>query len=544
MPSAVSSSPRSSRATPALRAAILLSALYFLARFIGLIQTAVISALLPLGASDAYWAAFTLPDYLNNLVASGALSLTFIPLFNRFWHQGKEAEAWRFFSSIISAMGLVLLVLTLAFMIWARPLILLTNSGFNTPQRAETLELAVSMTRIFLPAQLFFYAGGLMVAALNTFKRFGVTGWTGALYNFAAMAIAIPLWFLTKNPLVFAWGIFFGAFIGNFLLPLHALRRGPRAQRLRFRFRLDFAYPPLRRYIRLTLPIMFSLSIVTADVWVTKYFASNSEGAITHFNAAYRLMIAAVGLIGQAAAVAAFPFLTAQVAAGNYAGFAEFLRVGFRRLVFVTLPLSALLILGSTSITSLLYGHGQTANAQSQTEIAQSFAFLTVGLFAWATQGLISRGFYALGDTATPTRVGTFITVAIFIPLCALVNARGWGVAGLSFATSIAIAIYLAWMLLSLNARLQLPLYGTTLGLGKIAGTMVRTFVAVFLMSVAGLMAFHLARPLIGPGKSGDLILLAWTWSIALWVFVAAAARFEIPEWMWLRDKVRRRRAA
>ena len=257
-----------------------------------------------------------------------------------------------------------------------------------TPKKARTLELAIQMTRVILPAQFFFYSGGLMLGVLNTFKRFGSSGWTSAIYNIVAIIIAVPLWFLTKNPVVFAWGILIGAFCGNFLMPWISLQAGPRSQRPRFRLLFDVANPNVRRFFILTLPIMLGVSLPVVDWMVVSYFGSSlGEGTLTHLKNGNRLMISAQGIVGQAVAVASFPFLASMVALGNYAEFSEFLRTNLRRLSFVTLPLSVLLVLGATPICSLIFGWGAYNDPVKIGETALSFAFFTIGLFAWAGAG-------------------------------------------------------------------------------------------------------------------------------------------------------------
>ena len=525
------------------QAMLILSALYFLARFTGLFQGAVISALLPGVATDAYFAAFDLPDYLNYLVAGGAISLTFIPIFTRFWEKGKEAEAWRFFSTLMCVMGAVLIAATVAMMIFTPQLIALSKPGFTAPAKKETLDLAVQMTRIILPAQFFFYSGGLMLGVLNTFKRFGASGWTGAIYNLVAVAVAVPLWFLTKNPTVFAWGILFGAFVGNFALPYRALQNAPRSQRPRFRVIFDMKNPAVRRFFVLTIPIMLGVSLPVVDWWVVGYFGSElSEGALTHLKNGNRLMISAQGIVGQAVAVATFPFLASMVAAGDYSEFSEFLRVTLRRLLFVTLPLSVLLVLGATPICSLIFGWGEYNEPAKIGETAMSFAFFTIGLFAWAAQGFVSRGFYALGDTRTPTLIGSLLTLFFFIPLCWLSMRLNMGALGLALATTIGAAAYFGVALIYLESKLKRRKYNAPMGLEMLAGTLLRTMSACALMGVAGGMALLLGREIMPASKSGDLLLLLWTWIVASFVFCAAAAQFEIPEWAWLRAKISRRK--
>ena len=539
-------------ATRSGQAMLILSALYFLSRFTGLLQSTLIGALLPQTATDAYSIAFDLPDYLNYLVAGGAISLTFIPIFTRFWEKGKEAEAWRFFSTLLCLMGVFLLAATTlmmwftpTFMALTKPGLLALNplTGAVDPQKQKTFDLAVSMTRIILPAQLFFYAGGLMLGVLNTFRRFGTSGWTSAVYNIVAIIVAIGLWFWLRNPLVFAWGILVGALVGNFLLPYLALQGGPRAQRPRFRLLFEFDNPNVRRFFVLTLPIMLGVSLPVVDQWVIGYFGSSlSEGALTHLRYGNRLMISAQGIVGQAVAVASFPFLSSMIATGNYAEFAEFLRVNLRRLMFVTLPLSVLLVLGATPLCSLIFGYGKFNDAAKIGETALAFAFFTIGLFAWAAQGLVSRGFYALGDTRTPTIIGSLLTVGFFIPLCAIAMRMHLGALGLALATTIGATTYFGAALVALEAKLKGRRYSAPIRLELLAGTLLRTMSACALMGLAGLLAYYLAQPIVPANKGGDLVLLLWTWTIAGFVFCAASAQFEIPEWNWLRARLKRRK--
>ncbi|MBW3635475.1 MAG: murein biosynthesis integral membrane protein MurJ [Armatimonadetes bacterium] len=542
-PSASPAAAQPIKTTRPMQAVLILSALFFLARFTGLLQRLIMSALLPTEATDAYTAAFRLPDLLNYLVAGGAISLTFIPIFTRSWSQGREAEAWRFFSTLISVMGLILIVLTALMMIWTGPLIAMFLPGLTAPEKVETFELAVAMTRIILPAQLFFYLGGLLVGVLNSFKRFGATGWTSAINNLVAILAGVALLHVV-GPIGFAWGILLGAFAGNFLLPYLAIQRGPQGQRPNFTPRFAFGDPAVRRFFVLALPIMFGVSLPVVDQIVVSYFASSLPGgALTHLENANRLMIAAQGVLGQAAAVAAFPYLASESAAGDYRAFSEFLRLGLRRLLFVTLPVSVLLILWAHPLTRLIYGYGRYEDPQKLHETAFTFALFSVGLFAWAGQGFLARGFYALSDTRTPTIIGSVLTIAFLIPLC-YAMAQLWGAVGLALSTTIGAAAYFTAILLFLNARLQKAPYSAPIGLEKIGGTLLRTGLACALMGLAGILALRLTDGFFSDDKLGDLALIAWTGTVAVFVFVASAAQFEIPEWIWLRDKIRRRRRA
>lgn len=521
-----------------MKAVLILSALYFLARFTGLLQRQIVSALLPETATDAYTATFALPDVLNYIVAGGAISLTFIPIFAKFWEKGREDEAWSFFSTLASVMGVVLIVLTAFMMLFTPQLLLLPPffPGFADPAKAETYHLTVQMTRIILPAQLFFYLGGLLVGVLNTFKRFGATGWTSSINNVVAIIIGVAL-LRPLGPIGFAWGLLIGALVGNFVLPVVAVLRGPVEQRPRFSFNFKLDDPAVRRFFILVLPIMFGVSLPVVDQRVVAAFASTfPNGVLTHLENANRLMIAAQGILGQAAAVAAFPYMASKVATGEYKAFSSLIRTGLRRLLFVALPISVLLILWAQPLTRLIYGYGQFNVPEKLNETALCFALYTLGLFAWVGQGFVARGFYALGDTKTPTFIGTILTFGFFIPLCFLMKFQG--AAALALATSIGAAAYFVTILFYLDKRLKTAAYNSPLQIEGIIGTMMRTATACALMAIAGTIALKLAAGIIVHDKIGDIGLILWSGGIAGAAFWYSATFFAIPEWLWLRGRL------
>ncbi|HTV54074.1 MAG TPA: lipid II flippase MurJ, partial [Terriglobia bacterium] len=118
--------------------------------------------------TDAYFAAFTLPDFLNYLVAGGALSLTFIPVIARCVSEKREDDAWHVFSTVITSMDIVLTASVLVGEIFAPLLTHLIAPGFQGAQRARVIFL----TRLMLPAQLFFYQGGILSAVQYAKAKF------------------------------------------------------------------------------------------------------------------------------------------------------------------------------------------------------------------------------------------------------------------------------------------------------------------------------------------------------------------------------------
>lgn len=534
--------PNRSLSNP-LKAAALLSALYFLAKLTGLFQQQIITASLPRYATDAYSAAFSPTDFVNYFIAGGALSITFIPIFVELRERGEEEQAWAFFSTLATLMLLVTGAVIALCVVFAEPLTQFLTPGLDGPNRAvNVLPLAVAMTKIILPAQIFFYLGGLVVGVLNAQKRFGATGFTGAIYNVVAVVVAVALWKLTNNPISFAWGILIGAITGNFLLPVAAAWRGPEEFRPRFRANFHFRHPLIKRFFLIALPIMLGVSFPVMDQIIVKRFASSlSDGVLTYLWNSNRLMLVAQSVLAQAASVAAFPYLASDSAARDWKGMAAFIRQGLRRLMFITLPISVLMVLTARPTVDLLFGYGQFNAFEPLHQTATAYAFYSIGLFAWAGQQLVARGFYALKDTKTPTIIGSAITILFFIPLVAFCSRLPNPTLALPLATSLGACVHFAAMTLALETKLAGASYNVALGTERVCGALLRGLCACAVMALVGLFVMKWSDALPLHGKFGDLLRIAVISAAALPAFAFAAQRFDIPEWKWLWKRVGRR---
>ena len=162
---------------------------------------------------DAYQVAFIIPEILNHIVASGFLSITFIPIFAHYLSRGEDEEGFAVFSIIFNGFGLMLLGFIVITMIWTPQFVTLFAPGLNDP---TTFELAVRMTRIIIPAQFFFFTGGLFMAVQFTNERFLIPALAPLIYNIGIIIGGIFLY-----PVLgmegFAWGVLGGAFFGSFL---------------------------------------------------------------------------------------------------------------------------------------------------------------------------------------------------------------------------------------------------------------------------------------------------------------------------------------
>src|SRR5215831_14032344 len=267
---------RPSHQHSAFSATLLLMAAVMLSRVIGYVREAYIAYAFGAGPqTDAYVAGFTIPDWLNYLVAGGTASITFVSIYSRFLSQKKEHEAEKTFSVIITVMTAVLGVGILLAEIFTPQIERYMFNGFD----AQQLELCVHLTRILLPAQLFFYVGGVVSAVLLSHRLFLLPAFGPLLYNVAIIMGGV-VGARSLGIASLAWGALVGSFVGPFLInAVGAARVG-----IGYRISFDVKNPAFREWVRLSIPLMLGVSLVTADDWILRHFASHSVGDITRLN--------------------------------------------------------------------------------------------------------------------------------------------------------------------------------------------------------------------------------------------------------------------
>ena len=245
--------PRGARLTAV---AALLAASVLLSRLLGFLRESAIAYRLGVGPEvDAYRAAFQIPDLLNYFLAGGAFSVALIPLYQKVRAERGDADAEAFFATVLGTMSAAAVLATVALWWNAEALVRLQFGGFD----AETLERTTKLTRIVLPAQIFFVAGGIVRAVLMARGHFVSQALAPVLYNLGIIALGLA--FPQLGAEGFAWGVLVGAFVGNLVVPFAEAARDPE---LRIRARVAFDRD-LRRYLVIAAPLMIGVTLVTVD---------------------------------------------------------------------------------------------------------------------------------------------------------------------------------------------------------------------------------------------------------------------------------------
>ena len=421
-------------------AAVIMMASVFLSRLFGLFRLMTIAYVGGRsGDVDAYQVAFIIPEVLNHIVASGFLSITFIPIFSEYLANDQEAEGWKVFSVILTGFGILLLLFIIIAHFFAPDLVALIAHGRPDPAYRE---FVVRLTRIIIPAQFFFFVGGLFMAVQFAKEKFLIPALAPLIYNLGIIAGGLLL-----GPHMgmegFSWGVLAGALVGNFALQCWgALRVG-----MKFTIIFDFRHPDLKKYIKLTLPLMLGLTMFFSMEIFIKFFGSFlPAGSIADLEYSLRTMLLLVAFYGQAVGVASYPFMARMVVEGQIQQLNELLNNTLRYLSLV-IPFSVLFMVLRYELILILFQRGKF-DAAATGHTATVLIFMLVGSFAFAANTIVPRAFYAMQDTLFPAIYGT-VAVLLSIPLY-LLGLKMMGAKGVALAASLSailqvLILYALW---------------------------------------------------------------------------------------------------
>lgn len=465
-------SPGSLKRSVSIATAIMIGSV-FLSRIMGLVREQVIAGLGGTSVEvDAYNVAFFIPEILNHLIAGGFLSVTFIPIFQKYLVSGKRDKGWDVFSNLINVGTLLLFVLigicwlsmdsVMGLVHYARGAYASTYSPEETRQ---FLQLTRRITLIILPAQIFFYWGGFFMAVQYANQKFFWPAMAPLCYNLSIILCGVAL---SKSMGMegFAWGVLIGAFVGNVAIQL------PSVIRLGMRYlpRIRLNDPDLIHYVALTLPFIFGVGISFSNEIFFRFFGMTLEvGAVSRLNYALKVMMLLVSIFGQATAAASYPFLSRLAAEGNLKKLNELLSNVIRRACTALIPISAISMVLSRPIIGALFERGRFTGIDTASTGLILMAYLP-GAAAYAASTVAIRGFYALQNTIFPTIITTVVTL-LFFPLYWL-GARYAGAPGIAAATSLwficqFLVIYLAW---SKQQKIDHAFFEMIIFLVKLAG--------------------------------------------------------------------------
>ncbi len=387
-----------------VRAAGILGSATMLSRIMGMIRDMVVARLFGAGlASDAFIAAFQIPNMLRRFFAEGALTAAFVPTFSATLTHKGETEARELANICFTLLTIVMAFITLVGIVFSPQIVSLMYPGFI--EEPGKLELAVLLNRLMFPYIFFICLVALCMGILNTLRHFFTPAISTVFLNISMILSALFLRSFFDAPITaLAIGVLIGGCV-QLVMQLPVLWRKGFPVRPNF----DFGNPDVRRITLLMLPSLFGVGVYYLNIVVSAILASKlPQGSVSYLYYAARLFEFPQGIFTVSVAQAVLPSMSRQAAAGDMSGMKESLSFGMRLTLFITIPAMAGLMACSTPIFSLIFMGGAFDYAKVVNS-AQALIYYSLGLSFVAMTRILAPAFYALKDTKTPV-ITAFIT--------------------------------------------------------------------------------------------------------------------------------------
>lgn len=428
---------------------------FLISRLLGLLRGSLFTGIFGLTVNvnaDAYNQAFFIPDTIFNLVAGGALSSAFIPIFTQYLVEKQDKKAAYYIANAaLNGAVAVLTIFAIIGMIIAPVFVPIYVPGAS---KVEVDEI-VMLTRIMLLQPIFLGASTVITGILQARQRFLLPAIGTLLYN-VGLILGLCATLLDNKTGIFGghlgilgptWGVVLGAAL-QFLIQFP----GALAGGLRYRPLLNFTHPGIRNIVRLMVPRIINAGMLYLAFGVDRGLASLiSLGSVSGFLIAFQLMLLPLGIFGMAVSTAAFPTLATLYAAGQLERLRETILRTLRGILFLAIPSSLGLIGLARPIIRLLYQHGEF-NAQDTILVYDPLVFLAIGIAGHAAVEILTRSFYALRDSRTPVYV-SLCQFAFLIGMSILLFP--FGLRGLGLAMSIGVLGEALALFLLLRQRLR-----------------------------------------------------------------------------------------
>jgi len=401
--------------------------LTMVSRIAGFAREMLMSRILGAGVyTDAFYVAFRLPNTFRRLFGEGAFSAGFVPLYSQRLQSGGEAEAKLFSEEVLAVFLPTLILFTLIFIALMKPFI-----WAITGWHGEQLAFGTYLTRITFPYLLLISLVSLFSGILNSIARFTAAAFAPALLNLAMLCALII--FRQGGP-VTATAVSAGVTIGG-VLQLGLLIAACKRAGIVLRIRRPRLTPGVRQFIRVVVPATLGAGVYQVSVFIDTFFLTRiGTGAVSWFNYADRLNQLPLGVIGAAIGTAILPQVSRHVDIGEADKAARVQGQAAELAMLLCLPAALALAVSALPLVSAIFEAGRF-NARDAHFTALTLSIIALGLPAYVLVKVLTPGFYARRDTATPVKTAIVVLVANVILNFALIPA--FGIAGLAAAVAL-----------------------------------------------------------------------------------------------------------
>lgn len=478
---------------------------------------------------DAYTAAFTVPDFLYFIITSGALAVTFIPVFNQRLVTGNKKSAWELSTSTLNFLALISFIASVLIMIFADPLVrYIVAPGLNE----QSMPLAINMMRVIAINPFLFSISTVLSSMQQAVKRFVFYAIAPALYN---VGIIIGILVFTNGINIFGWQVFEGGIMGvaigvvfGALMQLFASIVGMVGVGFQYNFKIYWKNQGFRTVLKL-LPtrsadqgIDYVMSILN-----TNLASRMGEQAIRAYQQASSLKSMPVNLIGVAISTAFFPKLSEDAAVKDNEKFINTFKKSLSSIVWISLPVAVIAFFIRGYVVNFIKNGGDP-------KIASVLGSFVVAIFCQSVFHIASRGFYARQNTKTPL-VFSIVSFVVQLVLALIFSANGFGPEGLAYALSISALVEVALLLIIQNKEMKGRIFDKAM-----MSSLIRILIA---SAIAGIVSYIMTKIL--PLRAVDNSFLSTfpkfcvICMVSLVAYLGACVALRIPEVRPVMEKIR-----
>ena len=478
---------------------------------------------------DAYTAAFTVPDFLYFIITSGALAVTFIPVFNQRLVAGNKKSAWELSTSTLNFLALISFIASIFIMIFADPLVrYIVAPGLNE----QSMPLAINMMRVIAINPFLFSISTVLSSMQQAVKRFVFYAIAPALYN---VGIIVGILVFTNGINIFGWQIFEGGIMGvaigvvfGALLQLFASIIGMVGIGFQYNFKIYWKNQGFRTVLKLLPTRSADQSIdYVMSILNTNLASRMGEQAIRAYQQAASLKSMPVNLIGVAISTAFFPKLSEDAASEDIEKFTDTFKQSLSTIVWISLPVAIIAFFIRGYVVNFIKNGGDP-------KIASVLGSFVIAIFFQSVFHIASRGFYARQNTKIPL-ILSVVSFAVQLVFALIFSASGFGPEGLAYALSISALVEVSLLLIILNKQMK----------GKIFDkTMISSLTRILIASaIAGMASYTMTK--IMPLRAADNSFLSTfpkfcvICAVSLLVYIGACVALKIEEVRPVINKVR-----
>src|SRR4051812_34952216 len=394
--------------------------------------------------TDAFYVAFRLPNTFRRLFGEGAFSAGFVPLYSQRLQSGGEEEAKRFSEEVLAVFLPTLILFTLIFIVVMK-LFIWAITGWHGDQ----LAFGTFLTRITFPYLLLISLVSLFSGILNSIAKFTAAAFAPALLN---LAMLLALIFFRQGGPVTATAVAAAVTLGG-VLQLGLLLAACKRAGIVLKLRKPRLTPGVRQFVRVVVPATLGAGVYQVSVFIDTFFLARiGTGAVSWFNYADRLNQLPLGVIGAAIGTAILPQVSRHVDIGEADKAAHVQGQAAELAMLLCLPAALALAVSALPLVSAIFEAGKFSASDAQ-QTALTLSIIALGLPAYVLVKVLTPGFYARRDTATPVKTAIVVLIVNVVLNFVLIWGLGLGIGGLAAAVALSSWLNCAILYVLLHRR-------------------------------------------------------------------------------------------